>query len=79
MDNKNSGEGGWTLLTFMAGIVIGAAVALMLAPASGDETRKKLKKVAEKAGEYAAKKAREKLEEHAGDEEELNEEEKNES
>ncbi len=56
-------DGGWTLLTFMAGIVVGAAMALMLAPAPGEETRKKLKEVAEKAGEYAAKKAKEKLEE----------------
>ncbi len=55
-------EGGWTLLTFVAGVVVGAAMALMLAPAPGEETRRKLKEAAERAGEYAAKKAKEKLE-----------------
>ncbi|GEM_PF-4972208 len=68
-------DGGWTLLTFMAGIVVGAAMALMLAPAPGEETRKKLKEVAEKAGEYAAKKAKEKLEEKTVEVEEEQEEE----
>ncbi len=68
-------EGGWTLVTFMAGIVVGAAMALMLAPAPGEDTRKKLKEVAEKAGEYVATKAKEKLEEKAAVEEDEKEEE----
>ena len=68
-------EGGWTLVTFMAGIVVGAAMALMLAPAPGEETRKKLKEVAERAGEYVATKAKEKLEEQSRKEEVEEEEE----
>ncbi len=68
-------EGGWTLVTFMAGIVVGAAMALMLAPAPGEETRKKLKEVAERAGEYVATKAKEKLEEQTTKEEVEKEEE----
>ncbi len=68
-------EGGWTLVTFMAGIVVGAAMALMLAPAPGEETREKLKKVAEKAGEYVATKAKEKLDEQMKKEEVEEEEE----
>lgn len=56
-------EGGWILLSFMAGAVVGAAVALIMAPASGKESREKIKEVGGKAVEYIAKKAKEKLEE----------------
>ena len=47
-DNGNSNVGG-VLVAFMAGIVVGAGVALLYAPQSGKETRKML---AKKAGEF---------------------------
>ncbi len=71
-------EGGWTLITFLAGVVVGAGVALILAPESGKETRKKLKDVAGKAGEYVAEKAKEKLEKKVEDKEEKEEKEEEE-
>ena len=71
-------DGGWTLITFLAGVVVGAGVALILAPESGEETRKKLKDVAGKAGEYAAKKAKETLEKKVEDKEEKEEKEEEE-
>jgi len=51
MANNNS-SGGSFLLAFLIGAVAGAAVALLYAPASGDETRRKL---AEKAKQGRAR------------------------
>jgi len=48
MSNHHSNNGGTVLLAFMVGALTGAAVALLFAPASGEETR-----------EYLGQKARE--------------------
>lgn len=42
-----------SLLTFMAGAVTGVIVGILFAPASGKETRKKIKEQAAKTGEAA--------------------------
>lgn len=44
MSEKNSGE---VILAFVLGGIIGAALGIMFAPASGKETRKKLKDIGE--------------------------------
>ncbi len=49
-----------SLLTFMAGAAAGFIAGILLAPASGKETRKKIKEQATKTGE-AAKEGYEKL------------------
>jgi gas vesicle protein len=54
---SNGNSGGSVLLAFILGAAAGAAVALLYAPASGEETRRKL---AEKA-----KEGRDKVEEFA--------------
>jgi gas vesicle protein len=38
----NEAQGGSAVMTFIAGAVIGAGVALLLAPCSGEETRRRL-------------------------------------
>jgi gas vesicle protein len=48
MSNHHNNQGGTVLLAFMIGALTGAAVALLFAPASGEETR-----------EYLGQKARE--------------------
>ena len=48
MSNHHNNNGGTVLLAFMIGALTGAVVALLLAPASGEETR-----------EYLGQKARE--------------------
>jgi gas vesicle protein len=48
MSNHNNANGGTALLAFVVGALTGAAVALLFAPASGEETR-----------EYLGQKARE--------------------
>lgn len=63
-------EGGWSLLAFIAGVVVGASIALVFAPAPGEETRKKLKEAAKKAGDYVVNKAKETFEKGEEKEEE---------
>jgi gas vesicle protein len=43
---SNNGSSGSVFLAFAVGALVGAAVALLYAPASGDETRRKLAKKA---------------------------------
>jgi gas vesicle protein len=56
--NDNAG-GGTVLLAFLAGAVTGAAVALLFAPATGDETRQFLSDKARESRERALAAARE--------------------
>ena len=42
MARDNGGEAGTVILAFVLGAVTGAAVALLMAPASGEETRRRL-------------------------------------
>lgn len=50
MDENNGGSGG-LLVGFLVGAVVGAVVGLLLAPASGAETRRRLRETADKLGE----------------------------
>ena len=52
-------SGGTVLLAFLAGAVSGAAVALLFAPAAGDETRQFLTDKARESRERALQAARE--------------------
>ena len=59
MTNQDSGVGAGSLLVaFVAGAVAGAAVALLFAPASGEETRQYLGERARESRERAAEAAR---------------------
>ena len=59
-DNTNSGfSGGAVAFGFLAGVIIGAGAALLLAPQSGAETRHMLRGYAEKAEEEAREKMKE--------------------
>ena len=55
--NDSLGPGGF-LVAFVAGAAVGAAVALLFAPASGDETRQYLGQRAREGRERAAEAAR---------------------
>jgi gas vesicle protein len=56
MGNEGRGQSAASLiLAFFMGGVVGAGVALLLAPLSGTETRQKIKGLAEDAQEKAAK------------------------
>jgi len=55
--NENMGPGGF-LIAFAAGAAVGAAVALLFAPASGDETRQYLGQRAREGRDRAAEAAR---------------------
>jgi len=55
-DNTNSGS---ILMAFALGAVAGAAVALLYAPASGEETRRKLAKKAREGRDHVESMARE--------------------
>jgi len=55
----NGYSAGAVAFAFLAGAVIGAGAALLLAPQSGAETRKLLRNYAEKAEEEALEKAKE--------------------
>jgi gas vesicle protein len=56
MGNEESGcSTGSTILAFLIGGLVGAGVALLLAPRSGEETRQKIKELAEEAKEKATK------------------------
>ena len=59
MANREGGIGaGSVLVAFVAGALAGAAVALLFAPASGDETREVLTQRAREGRERAAEAAR---------------------
>jgi gas vesicle protein len=55
MSDRNGGSG---LLWFLAGLGIGAAVGILYAPQSGDETREILMSKAEEGRDYVRKRAR---------------------
>jgi gas vesicle protein len=57
MANNDNGAG--ILLAFLAGAAVGAAAALLFAPASGEETREYLGQKAREGRERAAQAARE--------------------
>jgi len=57
MSQQGSG-GGAVLIAFMAGAIAGAAVALLFAPATGDETREFLGQRAREGRDRAAEAAR---------------------
>ncbi|MFO0584288.1 MAG: YtxH domain-containing protein [Anaeromyxobacter sp.] len=59
MRENDGGYGGVTvLLAFLGGAAVGAAVALLLAPRSGAETRKRLAGKASEAGDAVSRGAR---------------------
>jgi gas vesicle protein len=45
-------ENGGSALWFVAGVAVGATVALLYAPQSGEDTRKKLRRKAERGRDY---------------------------
>ena len=54
MSNENKGSSFWELaLSFLAGAATGFILGVLFAPASGKETREKIKEGAVKAGEKA--------------------------
>jgi gas vesicle protein len=55
---QQSGGGGGVLLAFVAGAIAGAAVALLFAPATGEETREFLNQRAREGKDRAAEAAR---------------------
>ncbi len=55
-------DGGLSLATFVAGVIVGAALAILITPEPGTEMRKKLKKVTDKARDIATEKAKQLLE-----------------
>jgi gas vesicle protein len=57
-DNQHSGSG-TVLVAFALGAVAGAAIALLYAPATGEETRRKLAEKAREGRERAEQLARE--------------------
>jgi gas vesicle protein len=58
MARDDSGAAGTILVTFVLGAIAGAAVALLLAPASGEETRRALSEKAKEGREKASGAAR---------------------
>jgi len=56
---SNNGNSGNVLAAFMIGAIAGAAVALLYAPASGEETRKRIAERAREGREKAETLARE--------------------
>ena len=56
--SDDKGQAGAVLMAFVIGAVAGAAVALLWAPASGEETRRKLGEKARESSEKAAEAAR---------------------
>jgi gas vesicle protein len=52
-DNSNPRESGNTIMAFGLGVLAGAVTALLLAPASGEETRRRIGTAAQKASEKA--------------------------
>jgi gas vesicle protein len=58
MAEDRNGQAGTVLMAFVIGAIAGAAVALLWAPAPGEETRRKLGERAREGGEKAAEAAR---------------------
>ena len=58
MSNQNGIGAGGVLFAFMAGAAVGAAVALLFAPATGEETRDFLSQRAKEGRDKAAEAAR---------------------
>jgi gas vesicle protein len=58
MSDTSNGHTGTVLLAFVVGAIAGAAVALLWAPAPGEETRRKLGERAREGSEKAAEAAR---------------------
>lgn len=56
---SNDGNNGSVLVALVVGVVAGAAIALLLAPASGEETRRKLAEKAREARDKAERMAKE--------------------
>jgi gas vesicle protein len=56
--SDNAGSGGAVAVAFMLGAITGAAVALLMAPASGEETRRVLGEKAREGRERATEAAR---------------------
>lgn len=52
-ENTNERDSGNTMLAFGIGMIAGAVTALLLAPASGQETRRRLGTVAQRVGDKA--------------------------
>jgi gas vesicle protein len=57
-DRDRDSQAGTVVMAFIVGAIAGAAVALLWAPATGAETRRKLGDVAREGGEKAAEAAR---------------------
>ena len=55
MARYDEDSGGGVLMAFVIGALAGAAVALLFAPAAGDETRRKLAEKAREGRDQAAK------------------------
>jgi len=53
MSEERNFSGGSVLLSFVLGGIVGAGIALLLAPQSGKETREKIKNLAEDAKDKA--------------------------
>ena len=58
MARDDSGAAGTVMMAFVLGALTGAAVALLMAPATGDETRRKLAAKARAGADRAAEAAR---------------------
>jgi gas vesicle protein len=67
--SKHGSSGGTAIVAFALGALAGAAVALLYAPASGEETRRKLAEKARdgrEAAEAAVREGREFVQRHRG-------------
>ena len=53
MRSMSEGRGSTEIMTFVAGAIVGAAAALLLAPYSGNETRRKLSETARRLQDNA--------------------------
>jgi gas vesicle protein len=58
MARNDAGAAGTVIVAFVLGAITGAAVALLMAPASGEETRRVLADKAKEAGDRANEAAR---------------------
>ena len=59
MSENESNSAGNTLLAFAVGAAVGAVIALLFAPAAGEETRRKIREKAKDGRDRAADLARE--------------------
>lgn len=50
---SQSNSGGWNVLRFMVGLGVGVGIALLMAPASGEQTRARLSESAREFGDRA--------------------------